>query len=117
MCVAALLPSPAGLSGSGFSVAAESAKGDQGADVRGLAGDYRDPAGAIQQDSFVDKIKDATSALPNSLATLADLNADVRNEASDYRDPAIAVPQDKVQDKLAGEEGERGGEGDMGLTQ
>lgn len=70
--------------------------------MRGLAGEYRDPAGAIQQDSFVDKVKDATSALPNSLATLADLNADVRYEASDYRDPAIATPQDKVQDKLAG---------------
>jgi len=37
-----------------------------------------------------------SSAVPNSIATLADLNADVRNEASDYRDPAIATPQDKL---------------------
>ncbi len=73
--------------------------------MRGLAGKYRDPAGAVQQDNFVDKVKDVTSALPNSTATVADLNADVRNEASDYRDPAIAVPQDKVQDKLSGEKG------------
>ena len=80
--------------------------------MRGLAGTYRDPAGAIQQDNFVDKVKEATSALPNnSLATLADLNADVRNEADNYRDPAIAVPQDKVQDKLAGEAGAEGRKG------
>jgi len=37
-----------------------------------------------------------SSAVPNNIATLADLNADVRNEASDYRDPAIATPQDKL---------------------
>jgi hypothetical protein len=90
--------SPAGLpSGSGYSAAAESAKGDQGADVRGLAGDYRDPAGAIQQDNFVDKVKDATSALPNNpLASVADQNKDVRGLAGKYRDPAGAVQQDKA---------------------
>lgn len=43
-----------------------------------------------------------SSALPNSLATLADLNADVRGAAESYRDPAIAVPQDKAQGKLEG---------------
>jgi uncharacterized phage infection (PIP) family protein YhgE len=36
------------------------------------------------------------SALPNSMATVADLNADVRGDALNYRDPAIATPQDKV---------------------
>jgi hypothetical protein len=36
------------------------------------------------------------SALPNSMAVVADLNADVRGEATNYRDPAIAVPQDKA---------------------
>mgnify|MGYP001809992502 CR=1 FL=1 len=87
---------PAGTSGSGFSAAAESAKADQGADVRGLAGDYRDPAGAIQQDNFVDKVKDVTSALPNSLSTLADQNADVRGLAQNYRDPAGAIQQDQA---------------------
>jgi len=37
-----------------------------------------------------------SSAVPNSIATLADQNADVRNEASDYRDPAGAVQLDKA---------------------
>jgi hypothetical protein len=37
-----------------------------------------------------------SSALPNSMATVADLNADVRGDALNYRDPAIATPQDKV---------------------
>ena len=64
--------------------------------MRGLAGDYRDPAGAIQQDNFVDKVKDVTSALPNSLSTLADQNADVRGLAQNYRDPAGAIQQDQA---------------------
>mgnify|MGYP001807749497 CR=1 FL=1 len=65
--------------------------------MRGLAGDYRDPAGAIQQDNFVDKVKDVTSALPNNpLASVADQNKDVRGLAGKYRDPAGAVQQDKA---------------------
>ncbi len=64
--------------------------------MRGLAGKYRDPAGAIQQDNFVDKVKDVTSAVPNTTATLADQNADVRGLAGKYRDPAGAIQQDKA---------------------
>jgi hypothetical protein len=70
--------------------------GDQGADVRGDALNYRDPAGAVQQDNFVDAVKDKISALPNSVATVADLNADVRGLAENYRDPAGAIQQDKA---------------------
>ncbi len=64
--------------------------------MRGLAGTYRDPAGAVQQDNFVDKVKDVTSAVPNATATLADQNADVRGLAGKYRDPAGAIQQDKA---------------------
>jgi hypothetical protein len=48
----------------------------------------------VQQDKFVDKVIKGNSALPNSIATVADRNADVRGEAQDYRDPAAAVQQD-----------------------
>jgi hypothetical protein len=41
-------------------------------------------------------IKDATSAVPNTTATLADQNADVRGLAQNYRDPAGAIQQDKA---------------------
>jgi hypothetical protein len=41
-------------------------------------------------------IKGATSAVPNTTATLGDLNADMRSDAYTYRDPAIATPQDKA---------------------
>jgi glycine cleavage system H lipoate-binding protein len=102
---------------------------DQNADVRDVAKNYRDPAGAIQQDKFADKVKSgpslgssdlgdsiksglkdaqkkatkAVSALPTpAVGDLADLNADVRNDATDYRDPAIAVPQDKVSGAVSG---------------
>jgi hypothetical protein len=44
-------------------------------------------------------IKDATSAVPNTTATVGDLNADVRSDAYTYRDPAIATPQDNVTGK------------------
>jgi hypothetical protein len=76
--------------------------GDLNADVRDAATSYRDPAGAVQQDKFVDKVIKGNSAVPNSTATVADLNADVRGEATDYRDPAIAVPQDKAAGECAG---------------
>jgi hypothetical protein len=96
---------------------------DLNADVRGAAKDYRDPAGAVQQDKFADKVKSgpslgssnlgdsvksglkkaqkkatkAVSGVPTrAVGDVADLNADVRNDATNYRDPAIAVPQDKV---------------------
>ena len=36
------------------------------------------------------------SALPNSIATVADLNADVRGLSENYRDPAGAIQQDKA---------------------
>jgi hypothetical protein len=47
------------------------------------------------------------SALPNSMAVVADLNADVRGLGDSYRDPATDKVQDKLQekvgDKLGGE--------------
>ena len=82
---------PAGSSGSSFF--AESAKGDY---QRGLAGDYRDPAGAIQQDNFVGKVKAATHALPNNTVTVADQSKDVRGLTQTYRDPAGAIQQDNA---------------------
>jgi hypothetical protein len=47
--------------------------GDLNADVRDAATSYRDPAGAVQQDKFVDAVK-GNSALPNSIGSLADGN-------------------------------------------
>ncbi len=41
-------------------------------------------------------IKGATSAVPNTTATLADQGADVRGLAGNYRDPAGAIQQDKA---------------------
>jgi hypothetical protein len=87
----------------GFSAAAESAKGAQRADVRGPAGDYRDPAGAIQQHNFEATVKDATRALPNNTTT-ADQSAAVRSLAGDsmvygnplFRNPAGVIQQDKA---------------------
>jgi hypothetical protein len=48
------------------------------------------------KDKVKSVIKDATSALPNSIATVADQNADVRGLAQNYRDPAGAIQQDKA---------------------
>lgn len=76
--------SPAGSSGKCFSAAAESAKGAQRADVRGLAGNYREPAGAIKQNRFMATVKGATRALPKHAATVAGQSADVRRLPGDY---------------------------------
>jgi len=41
------------------------------------------------------------SAVPNSIATLADQNADVRGLSANYRDPAGAIQQDKAKGERA----------------
>ena len=64
-----------------------SASPNLGESVKDAASDIKDKAKSVLKGS---------SALPNSIATLADQNADVRSLAEDYRDPAIATPQDKV---------------------
>jgi hypothetical protein len=62
----------AGTTGSS-GAAAEGLSGDLNADVRDAASSYRDPAGAVQQDKFVDAVK-GNSALPNSIGSLAEGN-------------------------------------------
>lgn len=64
--------------------------------MRGLAGDHRHPTGAIQQDNCVDKVRDVTSALPYSTATVGDQNKDVCGSTQNRRDPAGAIQQDKI---------------------
>jgi hypothetical protein len=64
--------------------------------VRGLAGDHRDPAGAIQQDNCVNKVRDVTSALPYSTATAGDQNKDACGSTQNRRGPAGAIQQDKA---------------------
>lgn len=88
-------PCPAGFSASSLSAAAESAKGDQGAAIRDLAGDHESPAGAIKQDNFVDNGKGHTIALLYNAATTADQDAFARVLAQ-YRDFAGGILQDKA---------------------
>ena len=59
--------------------------------AKGAASDLKSKAKSVLK---------GNSALPNSIATVADLNADVRGTAESYSDPAIAPVQDKIQGEL-----------------
>ena len=66
---------------------AQDAADSAASDIKGAASDLKAKA---------KEALSGLSALPKSLATVADQNADVRGLAQNYRDPAGAIQQDKA---------------------